>query len=135
MKRMENRSIEGDRPVIENPRTPKDFLSNTMHVKLRMNLRRPRHKPKYSLATDSEQVPRGKGEKNRCERSEIVPEMMCLQGVKAQHFLIQCRHVLRVCPDESENWDAILRLQFKPAPARCCASKDAEARRMEACLL
>ena len=56
-----------------------------MHVKLRMNLRRPRRKPKYSLATDSEQVPRGKGEKNRCERSEIVPEMMCLQGVKAQH--------------------------------------------------
>ncbi len=55
-----------------------------MHVKLRMNLRRPRRKPKYSLATDSEQVPRGKGEKNRCERSERVPEMMCLQGVKAQ---------------------------------------------------
>ena len=55
-----------------------------MHVKLRMNPRRPRRKPKYSLATDSEQVPRGKGEKNRCERSEIVPEMMCLQGVEAQ---------------------------------------------------
>ena len=84
MKRMENRSIEGDRPVIENQSTPRDFLSNTMHVKLRMNLRRPRRKPKYSLATDSEQVPRGKGEKNRCERSEIVPEMMCLQGVKAR---------------------------------------------------
>src|SRR5438045_8441771 len=83
MKRMENRSIEGDRPVIENPSTPRDFLSNTMHVKLRMNLRRPRRKPKYSLATDSEQVPRGKGEKNRCERSEIVPEMMGLQGVRA----------------------------------------------------
>ena len=80
---MENRSIEGDRPVTENPRTPRDFLSNTMHVKLRMNLRRPRRKPKYSLATDSEPVPRGKGEKNRCERSETVPEMMCLQGVKA----------------------------------------------------
>jgi hypothetical protein len=106
-----------------------------MHVKLRMNLRRPRRKPKYSLATDSEQVPRGKGEKNRCERSEIVPEMMCLQGVKAQHFLIQCMHALRVCPDESENWDAILRLQFKPAPARWWASKDAEARGMEAGLL
>src|SRR5438874_12471225 len=84
MKRMENRSIEGDRPVTENRSTPRDFLSNTMHVKLRMNLRRPRRKPKYSLATDSEPVPRGKGEKNRCERSEIVPEMMCLQGVGAQ---------------------------------------------------
>ena len=80
---MENRLIEGDKPVTENWSTPRDFLSNTMHVKLRMNLRRPRRKPKYSLATDSEPVPRGKGEKNRCERSEIVPEMMCLQGVKA----------------------------------------------------
>ena len=84
---MENRLIEGDKPVTENWSTPRDFLSNTMHGKLRMNLRRPRRKPKYSLATDSEQVPRGKGEKNRCERSEIVPEMMCLQGVEAQHFL------------------------------------------------
>ena len=81
---MENRLIEGDKPVTENWSMPRDFLSNTMHVKLRMNLRRPRRKPKYSLATDSEQVPRGKGEKNRCERSEIVPEMMCLQGVKAR---------------------------------------------------
>ena len=34
------------------------------------------------MATDSEQVPRGKGEKHRCERSEIVPEIICLQGVK-----------------------------------------------------
>jgi hypothetical protein len=49
-----------------------------------MKLRGPPRKAKYSLATDSEQVPRGKGEKNRCERSEIVPEMMCLQGVKAR---------------------------------------------------
>ena len=81
---MENRLIEGDKPVTENWSTPRDFLSNTMHVKLRMNLRRPRRKAKYSLATDSEPVPRGKGEKNRCERSEIVPEMMCLQGVRAQ---------------------------------------------------
>src|SRR2546425_9115639 len=62
-----------------------------MHVKLRMNLRRPRRKPKYSLATDSEQVPRGKGEKNRCERSEIVPEMMCLQGVGAGPSLLAQR--------------------------------------------
>ena len=49
-----------------------------------MNLSRPLDKAKYSLATDSEQVPRGKGEKNRYERSEIVPEIMCLQGVKAR---------------------------------------------------
>jgi hypothetical protein len=51
-------------------------------VKLCVNLRRPRRKAKYSLATDSEQVPRGKGEKHRCERSEIVPEIIRLQGVK-----------------------------------------------------
>ena len=90
MKLLESCAIEGERPVTENPRTPRDFLSNTMHVKLRMNLRRPRRKPKYSLATDSEQVPRGKGEKNRCERSEIVPEIMCLQGVKAPQGVMAC---------------------------------------------
>ena len=84
MKRVEKRSTEGERPVTENQSTPRDFLSNASHVKRRMNPRRPRRKAKYSLATDSEQVPRGKGEKNRCERSEIVPEIMCLQGVRAR---------------------------------------------------
>ena len=78
---MENRSTEGERPVSENPKSPSGILSNAMHVKLRMNPRRPRRKTKYSLETDSELVPRGKGEKNRCERSEIVPATMCLQGV------------------------------------------------------
>jgi hypothetical protein len=34
--------------------------------------------------TDSEQVPRGKGEKYRRERSEIVPETVRLQGVSLQ---------------------------------------------------
>lgn len=61
-----------------------------MHVKLRMNLCRPRHKAKYSLATDSEQVPRGKGEKNRCERSEIVPATVRLQGVRAPQGVMAC---------------------------------------------
>lgn len=84
MKHMERCSIEGDRPVIENQMTPREFLSNAIHVKLGMNPRRPRRKAKYSLATDSELVPRGKGEKNRDERSEIVPEIMCLQGVRAR---------------------------------------------------
>ena len=84
MKRVEKRSIEGERPVTENQAAPREFLSNASHVKRRMNPRRPRRKAKYSLATDSEPVPRGKGEKNRCERSEIVPEIMCLQGVKAR---------------------------------------------------
>jgi hypothetical protein len=58
-----------------------------MHGKLRVKRRRPRRKAKYSLATDSELVPRGKGEKHRFERSETGPEMMRLQGVEAQHFL------------------------------------------------
>ena len=84
MKRVEKRSIEGERPVTENQTAPREFLSNASHVKRRMNPRRPRRKAKYSLATDSELVPRGKGEKNRCERSEIVPEIMCLQGVRAR---------------------------------------------------
>ena len=48
-----------------------------------MNPRRPRRKAKYSLVTDSELVPRGKGEKYRCERSEIELAIMCLQGVEA----------------------------------------------------
>ena len=81
---MESRSTEGERPVTENLRDPRDFLSNATHEKFRVNLRRPRRKAKYSLATDSEQVPRGKGEKYRCERSEIVPAIICLQGVEVR---------------------------------------------------
>ena len=41
----------------------------------------PPSKPKYSCATDSEQVPWGKGEKHPNEGSEIVPETECLQTV------------------------------------------------------
>ena len=81
---MESRSKEGERPVPENQNEPSGTLSNAMHVKLRVKTGRPRPKTKYSLATDSEQVPRGKGEKYRCERSEIVPAIICLQGVKAR---------------------------------------------------
>ena len=81
---MESRSREGERPVLENQSTPSGTQSNAMHVKLRVKIGRPRPKTKYSLVTDSEQVPRGKGEKYRCERSEIVPAMICLQGVKAR---------------------------------------------------
>ena len=80
---MERRSTEGERPVTESLKPPRDSLSNTIHVKLRVNLCRPRHKAKYSPVTDSEQVPRGKGEKIRRERSEIVPETTYLQGVRA----------------------------------------------------
>ena len=55
--------------------------SNAMHVKLRVNQSGPPDKAKYSLATDSEQVPRGKGEKNPGEGSEIDLTTTCLQCV------------------------------------------------------
>ena len=87
---METRSPEGERPVTENPSASRDFLSNAAHVKRRVNPRRPRRKAKYSLATDSELVPRGKGEKYRCERSEIDPETMCRQGVRAPSGVMAC---------------------------------------------
>jgi hypothetical protein len=45
----------------------------------------PSSKAKYSLLTDSERVPRGKGEKNPDEGSEIDPETVCIQAVGA-HF-------------------------------------------------
>ena len=81
---MESRPTQGERPVTENRAGPAGVtLSNAMHGKLRVKQRRPRRKAKYSLATDSEQVPRGKGEKHRGERSERAPEMIRLQGVGA----------------------------------------------------
>ncbi len=90
MKSLESDSQEGERPVTENLREPRVSLSNAAHVKRRMNPRRPRRKPKYSLATDSELVPRGKGEKHRCERSETDPETMCRQGVRAPSGVMAC---------------------------------------------
>jgi hypothetical protein len=80
---MESRSIECERHVTENLRRPSGFLSNTGHVEPCTNLRGPSRKPKYYLVTDSELVPRGKGEKNRYKRSEIEPETYCLQGIGA----------------------------------------------------
>ena len=61
---------------------PIGIPSNAMHVKLRVNLSRTLDKAKYSLATDSELVPRGKGEKNPCKGSEIEPEISSLQTVE-----------------------------------------------------
>ena len=87
---MESRSPEGERPVTENRKDPSSTLSNAMHVKLRVNPSRPRDKAKYSLVTDSEQVPRGKGEKNRCERSEREPATVCRQGVRAPQGVMAC---------------------------------------------
>ncbi len=87
---MENRPKEGERPVDENLKESSGTLSNAMHVKLRVNLCRPRHKAKYKRATDSGLVPRGKGEKNRCERSEIEPAIMHCQGVRAPKGVMAC---------------------------------------------
>ena len=61
---VEKATIDRDSRVCENLKSSRGIPSNAVHVKLCMNLSRPRDKAKYSLATDSEQVPRGKGEKN-----------------------------------------------------------------------
>jgi hypothetical protein len=51
------------------------------HVKFHVNQPRPRGKAKYVCVSDSEQVPRGKGEKNPVEGSEIEHETVSLQAV------------------------------------------------------
>ena len=61
---LERPTIDGDSPVDESEAAHDEYLSTTGHVQSRGNLGRPLSKAKYSLATDSEQVPRGKGEKN-----------------------------------------------------------------------
>ena len=63
---MESRATEGESPVTENQSRPSGILSSTGHVKPGVNPCRPRHKAKYSMTTDSELVPRGKGEKHPC---------------------------------------------------------------------
>ena len=55
--------------------------SRAGHVKPGLNLGGPPSKAKYSLVTDSEPVPWGKGEKNPVEGSEIDPEIIHLQSV------------------------------------------------------
>ena len=47
-------AIEGDSPVRESFESPEGYLSRSEHVKLRLNLRGPSRKAKYSLMTDSE---------------------------------------------------------------------------------
>ena len=54
------------------------------HVKSRVNLRGPPRKAKYSCMTDSEIVPRGKGEREPLSGSEIEHETVILQTVGAQ---------------------------------------------------
>ena len=77
-------AIVGDSPVCE--KLLKVKSSRSGHVKSWLNMGGPSSKAKYSLLTDSELVPWGKGEKNPGEGSEIEPETLCLQAVGA-HLL------------------------------------------------
>ena len=77
-------AIVGDSPVCK--KLIKVKSSRSGHVKSWLNMGGPSSKAKYSLLTDSEPVPWGKGEKNPGEGSEIEPETLCLQAVGA-HLL------------------------------------------------
>jgi hypothetical protein len=61
-------------------------MSKAGHEKSCLNIGGPSSKAKYSLLTDSEPVPWGKGEKNPEEGSEIDPETVCVQAVEAEKF-------------------------------------------------
>ena len=63
MNGMERPIIEGDNPVVESWAPCEEFLSTAGHVQSGGNLGRPLSKAKYERPTDSELVPRGKGEK------------------------------------------------------------------------
>ena len=54
-----------------------------------LNLGGPPSKAKYSLMTDSEQVPRGKGEKYPKTGDEIVSEISSLQTVGGLYHLLR----------------------------------------------
>ena len=62
------------------------ILSIAEHEEFRMNQPGPSGKAKYSIETDSEPVPWGKGEKNPEQGSEIDPEPGCLQAVGASFW-------------------------------------------------
>ena len=62
----EGRATQGDSPVCEKRMKRDWYLSKAGHVKPGLNLGGPPSKAKYSSMTDSEPVPRGKGEKNPC---------------------------------------------------------------------
>lgn len=73
-KALERGTQEGESPVVESLFAPSCHPSSPGHEKPRVNPRGPPRKAKYSCVTDSEPVPRGKGEKNPDEGSEIEPE-------------------------------------------------------------
>ena len=61
---LERGATQGESPVGEVTAASDGCLSSAGHVQSGMNPGRPLSKAKYSLATDSVRVPRGKGEKN-----------------------------------------------------------------------
>ena len=61
---MERPATQGESPVYEKESERDRYLSRAGHVESGLNQGGPPSKAKYSLMTDSEQVPRGKGEKN-----------------------------------------------------------------------
>ena len=73
---------QGESPVCEKGSQPDWYLSKTGHEKPGLNPEGPPSKAKYSSMTDSEPVPRGKGEKNPSEGSEKEPETSSLQTVE-----------------------------------------------------
>ena len=64
MNGMEWPARDGDSPVIEIAPSSTRYPSIAGHVQSGENPRGPSRKAKYYWLTDSEQVPRGKGEKN-----------------------------------------------------------------------
>ena len=74
--------IESESLVSEMKIYPASILSRTGHEKPCLNLGGPPSKAKYSLLTDSEQVPWGKDEKNPDEGSEIDFETVHLHSEK-----------------------------------------------------
>ena len=60
---MERPAIEGDSPVREKMASREEHPSTAGHVKSGGNLGGPSSKAKHYSSTDSERVPRGKGEK------------------------------------------------------------------------
>ena len=63
---LESSAIARESRVRENHSQHTGILSTTGHVKPSRNPGGPPSNPKYKTMTDSGQVPRGKGEKNRC---------------------------------------------------------------------
>ena len=61
---IESCTREGESPVVESCTKLSCIPSSTGQVKSRVNQRGPPRKAKYYCVTDSETVPRGKGEKN-----------------------------------------------------------------------